>query len=496
MQKRIWMLVVVLMVIGGGVLLVTGRWRQDADPDTQTTPVVTTAGPLTGTLPNILILAIDTLRADFLHCGGKANLQSPHIDALADDGVYFTNCMATAPWTGPAFASIYTGLLPYHHGFHGRQYYSLAPEQVTMAERLADAGYHTAAFVTISYLTAAFGMHQGYQTGDKFTDQGLGEEAKLVTASSKTFVDRCAAQEQAPPFFLFLHYYDVHAPYTPPAPYSGMYYNGDPRAGDQRLQDILTTEGYNYLWQQPELYTWLEDVTDPGYAVAQYGAGVTYVDSHIGQVVAYLKERGLYDDMLIILVADHGEHLGEHGIYFAHTLAYQETLHVPLIIKWPGNRYAGMRIDERVSGVDVLPTLLEMIGLPIPDGLDGWSLVDMAGGADADANTDTRQERPLPVMAEEGEYLARYCKVIYEGPWKLLNFSSDGNHYPALYNLDDDPGELHDLAEQHPDVVERLSTRLWSTFDEDNPLTVQHSAPPTDLSEAEKQRLRALGYVK
>ena len=87
MQKRIWMLVVVLMVIGGGVLLVTGRWRQDADPDTQTTPVVTTAGPLTGTLPNILILAIDTLRADFLHCGGKANLQSPHIDALADDGV-------------------------------------------------------------------------------------------------------------------------------------------------------------------------------------------------------------------------------------------------------------------------------------------------------------------------------------------------------------------------------------------------------------------------
>jgi len=434
--------------------------------------------------PSVLILAIDTLRGDFLHCAGAGWIQTPNIDALAADGVYFANCLATAPWTGPAFASIYTGLIPYHHGFFGRQFYSLAPEQLTMAEIFAAARYRTAAFVTISYLTHAYGMHQGFQTGDKFTDQGKGEEAKLVTASGRGFTSHHGTES----FFLLLHYYDVHAPYTPPAPFDRMYYRGDPRAPGTPLLDFLGRRENNVLWNMPEIYIWLEGITDPAYPPAQYAAGVSYADFHVGQVIAHLKELDLYDDMLIVLVADHGEHLGEHGIWYAHTLPYQETLHVPLIVKWPGNLHAGTVVPDLVSGTDVLPTVLEIAGLPVPGNLDGRSLVGLASGkATGGASL---------LVAEEGESEGKYCKTLIEYPWKLLLFHVGGRFLPALYNLADDPLELRDLAETNPDIVARLESRLWEIIDRENPLTVQRSAPPVGLSEEERERLRALGYVE
>ncbi len=431
----------------------------------------------------VLILAIDTLRGDHVNLPGGAAPRTPNIDALAAAGTRFARCRTTAPWTGPSFASLYTGLLPYHHGFYNREFYSLAPERTTMAEHFAAAGYRTAAFVTVAYLTHAYGMAQGFQAGDKFTDQGRGEEARLVTGSGIGFA-RMHADE---PFFLLLHYFDVHAPYTPPAPWDRMYYDGDPYAPGAPLLEGLLDPSVNMLADRPDIYAWLEGVTDPAYPPAQYAAGVSYVDDHVGRVVADLEARGLYDDMLIVLVADHGEHLGEHGVYYGHALPYEEVLHVPLIVKWPQGRHAGTVVEQRVTLMDVLPTVLETAGLPVPDGLDGRSLVDLAAG---------RTDRSASLLvAEQGESREQFCKTIVDGDWKLMLFFVDGEYRPVLFDLARDPRELRNVAVQHPEVVERLTARLWEIFDPENPLQEDRQPSQTPLSEEERRRLRSLGYI-
>lgn len=447
---------------------------------------------------NVVILGIDTLRGDHLGIAGMPGLKTPNIDALAADGTYFARCQTTAPWTGPSFASAYTGLLPYHHGFYGREFYSLGLEQTTMAEIFAQAGYKTAAFVTVAYLTYAYGMSQGFQAGEKFTDQGAGQEAWLVSRSADGFTKVHGAE----PFFLMLHYFDVHAPYTPPAPFDRMYYQGDPRAPGEPLMTRLLDPAFNLLADRPDIYKWLEGVTDPAYPPAQYAAGVSYADLHVGRVVADLKAKGLYDDTLIVLLADHGEHLGEHGVYYGHSLPYEEVLHVPLVVKWPRaagsrGRHAGTVIQERVSLLDVLPTVLQTAGLAIPEGLDGRSLVGLVGGK-GEAGTSGPRGRGSLLIAEQGESPQQYCKTVTEEPWKLMLFWQEDRFRPVLFNLEVDPGELRDLAAQQPQIVQRLSDRLWQVFDPATPLsrvTQERPPSPVPLSEEDRKKLKSLGYV-
>jgi arylsulfatase A-like enzyme len=437
------------------------------------------AGPV-----NVVIIAIDTLRADFLSLGGRDWVRDPHITALAADGTWFADCQSTAPWTGPAFASLYTGVLPYRHGFFHRQFYSLGPQNTTMAELFTAAGYTTGAWVTIGYLTHAYGMHQGLQTGEKFDDHADGEAAKKVTAAGVRFT----SLPSAPPFLAFLHYYDVHAPYTPPAPYDRMYVTGDPFApGRPPVLDTVLDPQVNMEAHKPEMYAWLEGVTDPEYPVAQYAAGVSYVDDHVGRVVADLEARGLYDDALIVLVSDHGEHLGEHGIYYGHSLPYREVLHVPLIIKWPGNEHAGTVVTERVSIMDVLPTLLEVTGQEIPPGLDGRSLVGTPEGRGRGASL---------MVAEQGETPEQYCKTLLEGRWKLMLFWVRGGFVPVLFDVEADPQEIYNVAADHPEVVERMTARIWEIFDPDRPFGVHETKSEQPVDDAELRRLRSLGYIR
>lgn len=454
--------------------------------------------------PNVLLLAIDTLRGDHLHCAGLDWLRTPAIDALARDGVRFASCMATAPWTGPSFASVFTGLRPYRHGFHQRTPGGLPVDRTTLAEILYDAGYATGAYVTISYLTAAFGMDQGFTTGRKFTDEGKGEASKYVTLHGEEFI----RQQRGNPFFLLLHYYDVHAPYTPPAPFDELYYDADPRAPGESLQEFLASDANALLKDMPEIYTWLEGITDHGYPVRQYAAGVSHVDAHVGRIVQHLRDLDLYDSTLIILVADHGEHLGEHDIYYAHSLPYHECLHVPLIIKWPGNRHAGMVVDEWISTLDILPTTLEALGLTVPPDLDGrglTALVRDSGGGGPGREDGGAPGRPGAggslLVAEQGSEPDSYSKALVEWPWKLLLFFADGEFSSELYHISEDPGELRDVSDENPEVVTRLEERIWQLFDRDHPLSIDgvdaaaQRAPEVELSDEELQRLRALGYV-
>ncbi len=436
--------------------------------------------------PNVLLIGLDTVRADHVCNTEQSGVLTPHMEALARDGIRFERCISTAPWTLPSFASIFTGRMPYHHGAIGGDYQRLGEDQTTIAEYFDEAGYNTVGFMGVPYLTETYGMTQGYNA-----DIGLPQQlqkidrATSITSLSLEYLKRFHDK----PFYMLTHYYDPHAPYTPPPPYDTIYYfDRDARApGEPIVDTIMASHTLLDDSKQSGMYDWLEGVTDWGYPTAQYAAEVTYTDEHVGRLLTGLKEMGLYDDMLIVLTADHGEHLMDHNIFFTHYLPYQETIHVPLIIKLPGNRGAGRVIADPVSTLDILPTVLDVAGLDAPDDLEGHNLAAALLG---------RAEIGLrALLAEQGSAPDRFCKVLIEYPWKLMYFRERDEERYALYRLDSDPYERLDLSAHEPGILEELTTKFWTKFDRERPVTADGKAMPASLSEAEKRRLQTLGYV-
>lgn len=430
----------------------------------------------------VIIIGLDTFRGDFI---GRDDVQTPNLDALISNSVYFPDCRSTSPWTGPSFASIFTGLLPYHHGFLGGKHLRLADKNVTVAEYFQDEKRPTAAFVTIGWLTSGFGMAQGYDTGTKIADHADGEASKEVVRRGLEF----ARQHEDESFYLFLHFFDAHAPYTPPAPFDGMYYHGDRDAPGPALVDFLKSDRNQVfnVANKAEMYDWLEGVTDMNYPIAQYAAGISYVDHMVGQAVAGLKQAGLYDKALIVVVGDHGEHLGEHQLYFTHSMPFEEAIHVPLIIKWPENEHAGVVVDKPVSTVDILPTLLAVTGRSRRAPMDGNDLTPRVVDPTADS-------APV-ILAEEGAGADRFVKTLVVEPWKLTVYWFAGKRVPTLFDLTRDPGETTDVAADNPEVVERMMQRLGEIIDLDQPYTLAPALPPRSKSPETLKRLRSLGYV-
>ena len=432
--------------------------------------------------PDVVMIAIDTLRADHLHCLGNEWIRTPHLDALAGDGVNLTRCYATAPWTLPSFASIFTGLTPSHHGAVGGAREVLDDRFTTLAEHLDQAGYRTYGVASVRWLTLPFGTAQGFNFELPLVPPRGLEGGPLVTALGLATFDL----PRDKPLFTFLHYFDAHAPYAPPPPFTHMYYEGDERAPGVPVLDFLRSPANAAPNRDGGMYDWLAGVTDLQFPAREYAAGVSYTDDHVGKIVAELKRRGRYDDTLIIVVADHGEHLGEHGLWFTHTLPYQETLHVPLIIKLPHGHAAGRVIDTPVSTLDILPTLLDWLDLPAAE-CDGRSLRHLVEGHDrGDAS---------PLVAEQGSEPDDFSKSLVDWPWKMIYFRTAAGERSELYDLDRDPGERHDLAASRPAELARLSARLWALFEEQRPLGTRAASGPADLDAATRRQLRSLGYV-
>jgi len=436
--------------------------------------------------PSILLIGIDTLREDLVGPSASgAPSRTPHLDALARDGVRFEQCLSTAPWTLPSFASIFTGLRPYRHGAVGGERDYLSERHTTLAEHLARAGYATTGFAGINYLTGQFGMDQGYVSPPpRATDLTGLDQAGSVTRLTGDFF----AQHRDGPAFVFSHYYDPHAPYAPPPPWHRKYYLGNEcRPGEPLTARIMSSEGFRGENAGRGMYDWLAGVTDPAFPVAQYAAEVDYVDDHVGRLVARLKELGLYERMLIIVVADHGEHLGEHGFYYTHYLPYQETIHVPLIVKLPGSAGAGRVVETPVSTVDLLPTALEVAGIAVPDTLDGESLAGLLLGNAKPSRRD--------LLAEQGSDPERFCKTLVAWPWKLMLFREEGRERTALYDLVADPGETQDLSADFPDDAARLAERLRATYDPATPLGRGAAGVRANLGKSDIRLLESLGYV-
>jgi arylsulfatase A-like enzyme len=315
---------------------------------------------------NVILISIDTLRADHLGCYGYPLPTSPNIDALANDAVLFSTTIAQAPSTTPSHASIFTSRIPVHHGAKRSTNQPISPQVPTMAEMLRENGYSTISFNGGGQVAAEFGFDRGFDLYESFSaNQPFGEQVKSAT-------DWMAAHPDNK-FFMFLHSYEAHAPYDPEPEHLALFDSGytgslPPNISFTLLRRI--NDGQLDLTDQ-----------DAQHIKHAYDGEIRSVDEALGALLEYLKSVGSYDDTIVIFTSDHGEELGDHGQFGKHTYSlYDEVLRVPFILKLPGNRLASTRVDDQIRGIDLLPTVLDLIDIEAPEGLEGQSLAPLMLG--------------------------------------------------------------------------------------------------------------------
>jgi arylsulfatase A-like enzyme len=366
--------------------------------------------PAAAPAPSVLLLTLDTTNPEALGAyGGPAGL-TPSLDRLAREGVVFADARAVAPLTLPAHASILTGLYPVRHALRRNGEAALAPEATTLAERARERGYRTAAFVAAVVLDPEFALGQGFERYDAPATPVDVNEHLAASRPAAEVAARAAewleARERDRPFFLWAHFYDPHFPYAPPAGFAARA-GGDPYLGE-----------------------------------------VAAMDAAIGTILARLEHEGTLDDVLVIVLADHGESRGRHGEETHGAFVYDATLRIPFLARLPGAARAGERVTWPVSQVDVAPLVGSVLGwgeLGLRDGLDGRD--------------------PLGPPRPEGVYFESYFGTKSfgwsplagwtDGQWKYVHSSA-----PELYELERDPREDHELTAGHPERVAELRARV------------------------------------
>lgn len=433
--------------------------------------------------PSIVLIVIDTLRADFVGAYGFEGGLTPHLDALASESVLFESAYSVAPWTKPSVASLFTSLPPEAHGVldhrgrfddsGGARYVTdaLSPDADTLAEALSDSGYSTHAIVTNHWIQDTLGFAQGF---DEFRLPRPPTGEALVVELARSLADLRPGR----PHFFYLHLMDTHGPYNPPAADLEAVREMDGIGGSRQLTAEEKKAIAWYLRDSP----W---VTGPqGNDLARwraaYAAGVRVADRNVGAIVQALREGGLLDRAVLIVTSDHGEELADHGGWdHGHSL-YEEQLRVPLLIRLPHGENGGLRSAEPASLLDVMPTLLALAGIDAGEQLMGR---DLMGSRASDTSR--------PILAA-GVKSRTGVHAIYSGRHKLV-VDEDSDRL-ELYDLADDPAELHDLSKERPEVRASLARRMADLRAEARIRTLgaTHRAP---LAPTLARRLEALGYM-
>jgi len=392
---------------------------------------------------NLVVVTLDTTRSDRLGCYGFRGVETPNLDAIAGEGFVFEQATATVPLTLPSHASIFTGLVPPHHGVRDNGGYVLEEEKTTLAERLQKAGWTTGAFVGAWVLESRWGLAQGFDHyADKF-DLSQYKTVSLGTVQKKgdevmgLALDWLAGVKSKK-FFAWVHLYDPHTPYDPPEPFLSRY----PRQ--------------------------------------KYVGEIAYADQVVGRLLRFLHEAELWDRTILLVVGDHGESLGEHGESTHAYFVYDATVHVPLILRTPwGDRGRGR---AQVSTVDVLPTILDLVGLPPQEGIDGRSLARLLLDPAADPGHVAYSETYFPRFHFGWQHL----RSLRNGRFKYVEAPQ-----PELYDLDKDPGETTNVYKSRSARAEILRLALERLAGSGkHELPERQSLDPDTL-----QRLAALGYV-
>ena len=394
--------------------------------------------------PDVFLITLDTLRADHVHCYGYKDVQTPAIDSLASDGVRFEQAFTPAPITNSSHATILTGLLPSVHGMTDFGV-PLAPDHRTMAELLKANGYQTAAFIGAIILdsnTLAPGLNRGFDFYDNFPEHSSAKsrwgrvERRGMDVSTRA--QKWLAAHPAGPHFLWLHLYDPHDPYEPPAPYSQTY--------------------KNHL----------------------YDGEIAYADSALGNFLDFIKRHDWYKQAIIIIVGDHGESLGEHGEDTHGIFLYDSTTHVPLIVKLPAGANLGRTIAAQVLTTDILPTVLDLLSFHVPDGLNGGSLKPyLAGGKNQDRLAFGETDYPLRFGWASLRSVRTPDYQFIEAP------------RPELYELRTDPGEHNNRYEPWDAAVKSARAMLADLRSK----LPEKPASDATVPQQTMDELRALGYL-
>jgi arylsulfatase A-like enzyme len=429
----------------------------------------------------LILVIIDTLRWDALGCHGNPQPVTPAIDALAADGVRFEQAVSTAGWTLPAVASILTGTWVTIHGASGKgaKLTPIRKELPTLAGVLRQHGFRTLGWGNCAFASPLLGLDRGFDTYDaRYAYNRIIRRAdETVTAAIEQLPDR-----DGPDTFLFIHLFDPHLDYDPPAGYA------DPFIGDrrepplpldmQKCQSLQTNDGHG----PPSR-------ADIDYIRGVYHGEVRFADDQIARLVQELKRRDLYEACTLVVTADHGEEFWEHGGFeHGHTL-YDELIHVPLILKLPGSRPRGERVVEsQVRTLDIGPTLLQLAQIAPPESFDGTPLLPFADGL-------TRGD--LPILSQSTLYGSE--KLAWRtGPYKYIH-DQDRRAKPGrwLFDLRKDPLELEDLCEARPELAESMRVEFEAFLDALQRRARHMSVPrDTDLSPRAVESLKSLGYLR
>ena len=500
--RRVLMIVIIIVLIIAGILMYTIL------PFSQST--TSNLSTVIEDRPNIILVTMDTTRADHLSCYGYGKNTTPNLDTFAKENVIFNNAYAPSPWTLPSHASIFTGMYPARHGAHKDWDHlqtnwprKLDEHHTTLAEILTDHGYQTAGIVASHVLHSSTGFAQGFTYYDEELISVLGELEhfslyKLI--GRWVYLDEIAGRwgvcgyrrayqinarvfswlekHCQSPFLLFIHYFDPHLPYIPPYKYY------------RHFQEDENGEITQYEKYKREL-------------VAQYDGELANLDDHLGKLFTRLKELNLYNNSMIILTSDHGEFFGEHDMWTHGYELYQEVLKVPLIIKYPASFPKQGEYSKRVSLVDIMPTLLNFLGLPLSRECQGRDLFKgrsrvmaeiyrgtYSGIYDLFIDRYVKDRR----FRKEGR-LARQLKALYLDNYKYIKeYPGTAKSRDELYNIEKDPAEVYNLIDTRPEKAKEMEVKLTGWLNIDAPPT---AAPqPAKFDKATEEGLRNLGYLQ
>lgn len=450
------------------------------------------AGERKQSVPRVILIVLDTLRADRTSVYNSTLDTTPHLEKFAQESLVFEDCIAPSPWTPSSHASLFTGYSVSEHEVD--LCYAANPrlddDFVTLAEVFKKQGYATAAVVSNFSMHPLLNFQQGFQVWDAvqsigvlqrqrcrpimllfpymtgFFTQGLKvyRSAHVINSNAMAVIE--AAGDR--PFFLFLNYMENHSPYFPPHPFNNTYVN----ATVQRLYGLS-------LYAQRCIGTYDKEVWD-AYLLAQYDGETAYLDSKLGDLLDYLKYKELYDSSFIIVTSDHGELFGEHGLYEHRCRLYDGVVKVPLVVKFPFSSHTGI-VKSPINLTDVYATILSVCGLPVPEGVAAQAF----GG-------------PRSPVSE-------YCSrdetevIMYDGAYKYKIYSDNKNISGPVYELFDisaDPAEERNLADALPIVANRMHENLQGWLDSRRVVIADEDRGDDRMPDAIKEKLRSLGYIQ
>ena len=458
----------------------------------------------------VILIMVDTLRSDHLDTYGYERATAPNLSTLAAGGARFAQGVSQATWTKVSSPSILTSLYPTSHGvaeFADR----LPASATTMAEVFRQAGYSTLSFSSILFTGKFTNLHQGFEE----LHEGASVGSAISAKTARVYTDRLLPwldEHREVPFFVFFHLFDPHDPYEPAPPYNTMWFDASGKAEHETDMEKVRESIQDPLMKvfgMPNEAELLDAGVDPDVfmqrQIAWYDGSIRAFDVELGRLMERLGELGLEEKTLVVFVSDHGEEFLEHGKSFHGQSVYSELTDVPLMFHWPGTIPANRVVEDTVQTIDIMPTVLELSGLPQPEGMQGQSLVPYLL---TEQSGQVSQVRKRPAISEQAAVGAgvgnpppfdkESFAIVSEG-WKLIHNTEGRGEQPEfeLYNRENDPLDQTNLAEENAEVVERLSEQLEAWHRQAMAVRLEADDEATEgMSSEELERLRSLGYIQ